>query len=344
MNCHLEHLPIFMYTHMFLTSRVWHKSEKMENYRKCTKMRKGMAVHTKKARQFLQSPFMGNHGGIGVGNYSYTSNTAIDKIDELTPEDLNLDPGQIMEKLEKQKANGTLYGVRLLNQKPVTKPKLKAAQQAINSDLFPFKVAECLPLMTDMCTESSIVTVKSIRLRMDMVPDLLKLVPNLKIIHYARNPRGILNSREKSFRRPKKVKTRNNTQENESKLAHLSNKAKLLCTRMLNDIQVRKELEKSYPNVIFYTQYELLASQPNATVSAIYDFLGQDPPQEVLDSMWIRTHDTHNNGPIGTKRSNATSTAYAWRTQMSPRELQVVSQQCKELDLELGYEKLKTGI
>ena len=113
---------------------------------------------------------------------------------------------------------------------------------------------------------------------------------------------------------------------------------------MLHDIKVRKELKKFYPNVIFSTQYEQLASQPNVTVSAIYEFLGQDPPKEVLDSMWIHTHDTRNNGVMGTKRVNATSTAYAWRTQMSPRELQVVSQQCKELDQELEYDKLKTGI
>ena len=121
-------------------------------------------------------------------------------------------------------------------------------------------------------------------------------------------------------------------------LAALPQKAKVLCNRMLYDIKVSKDLEKSYPNVILSTHYETLSSEPNATVSAIYDFLGMKPPQDVVENVWAHAHNTHNNGAIGTKRKNATNTAHAWRTQLSREVIQVISEQCGQLLQVAGYD------
>lgn len=103
-----------------------------------------------------------------------------DHIYELTPRDMQTNVTEIKRK------------IKLIHEN--TTGRQHHGSKSRRSD-YPFHISQCLPLMIQECNNSSIIAVKSIRFLLDFAIQLQKEMPHLHIIHYSRDPRGIINSR-----------------------------------------------------------------------------------------------------------------------------------------------------
>ena len=186
-------------------------------------------------------------------------------------------------------------------------------------------VRKCLPLLIGACRKSPIRVVKTIRLRMDMVPKLIDKVPDIKIIHQTRDPRGLLNSWWRMF---------HGKQPNEAETD-----SKLVCSWLSYDCRSLKKLSSSYPGVFFSTKFEELVSSPMKTVTRIYNsYLNLDIPESIYKWVWKSTHSTKDNGNMGTARKNSVNVATKWRAEMNLDFLNFTMGHCKKAIEEMGYD------
>ena len=122
-------------------------------------------------------------------------------------------------------------------------------------------VPNCAIRSSQTCKNKNIVAVKLIRENYEnLIPNLLKLHNNTYIIHYTRDPRGILLSRKKS---------------GSLSNGDMRSEAAKLCTRMYEDYLLKNELQKMYPHQIIDLKYEDLAQNPSAVVDWIYNKIGK---------------------------------------------------------------------
>lgn len=183
----------------------------------------------------------------------------------------------------------------------------------------------CLQQTTSACQQSSIRSVKTIRLSMDNMEELLRIAPDVKVIHYMRDPRGLAHSRMAA-----------------GLLSAVSNKhiredAKLYCHRVAHDLRLRQSLEKKYPNSFMQLLYEDLAEDPDAVSQKVYDFLGAPLPPEVNKWIYTSTHASENDGVYGTSRSDPRKTAFQWREKLTVGMVGTISVACTEMLNFLGY-------
>ena len=122
-------------------------------------------------------------------------------------------------------------------------------------------VKTCLPLLLKECQKRPIRASKILRGNMSSMADILKDFPKLKVIHLLRDPRGIIMSRKRTF---------------DGFIPNLDfgTQARLLCTKMREDIRQRRELAERYPGLTMEMTYERLARNPLKYVEAIYKFVG----------------------------------------------------------------------
>jgi hypothetical protein len=92
---------------------------------------------------------------------------------------------------------------------------------------------------------------------------LLDVLPNLKVVHLVRDPRGVVVSRMKhpSFR------------------GHASNnsvtkEAEFFCRDVERDLRLRKQLEVKYPGRILEVIYEKFVEDPLGYSRQVYDHIG----------------------------------------------------------------------
>ena len=179
------------------------------------------------------------------------------------------------------------------------------------------------------CGKSKIHANKFIRLSMKMVEEILKQDPGIFIIHYLRDPRGIVSSRMLGQNLQAYLTG--------DKYNH-AKEAKYLCKIMSADVKLRKKLQKQYPQNFFVTFYEDLAQNPYKVASDIYTFINQKLPNETLN--WIHKATNGIGGKFGmytTTRKNSSEAANAWRHTLNSSLLQEITSICRDLLLDLGY-------
>ena len=122
-------------------------------------------------------------------------------------------------------------------------------------------VSTCLPLLLEECRKRPIRASKILRGNMSSMADILKDFPKLKVIHLLRDPRGIILSRKRIFARS---------------IPNLDfrRQARLLCTKMHEDIRQRRGLAERYPGLTMEVTYERLTRNPLKYIEAIYNFVG----------------------------------------------------------------------
>ncbi|XP_064599608.1 carbohydrate sulfotransferase 1-like [Liolophura sinensis] len=155
--------------------------------------------------------------------------------------------------------------------------------------------SSCVDSLKQMCISAPVRIVKTIRLSMETVGRMLDDIPDLKVIHLIRDPRGQFGSGARHSKR--------NVQLFQHKV----------CNKVTNDVKTRLELEQRHPNSFLEVIYEDLAHNPQHTVQKMYDFLGLTLPPYVIQ--WIKestSAETDDNGYLATKRSNSTEAAYRW--------------------------------
>lgn len=169
------------------------------------------------------------------------------------------------------------------------------------------RMKPCAAILKATCLNSTFTVTKTVRVSMESVDTLMQRVPNLKVIHLFRDPRAVAKSRlsNKSF---KGINT----------LVNATYEAELYCSRLFEDIKIRRQLEQKYPKRFYQVVYDHFIRDPMANSRKIYDFLGLSMHDDVMQ--WLR------NGHNET-RQRATS----WRSKMSLAESDDIVRVCEPL-------------
>ena len=184
----------------------------------------------------------------------------------------------------------------------------------------------CFHLLQEACSSSPIMVSKAIRLESDLVEDVIDAIPDLKVIWYTRDPRGIISSR-KSF----------------GLTAGLSNKSMetesvVLCQKMRKDIKRMRELRQKFPNRIHFLRYEDLSTDVMTVLREIYDFVKIPLSKSLKKTFSNLFLSEKNTGGFGTARKNSTRTAYKWHKLLKPEVKDFITDQCEDVLRELKYD------
>ena len=200
--------------------------------------------------------------------------------------------------------------------------KMEPYRDCIGSDpkLVPGRISKCLPLLVSACLNSPIRVVKVIRLRMDLVGDLVRWIPNLRVIHYTRDPRAILYSRWSTTR--KKI--------------YKDWETRAVCTKMAFDLDTRVKLSSNHRSSFLQVRYEDLVSNPDVETRRMYEFIDVDQSETSKWLLWAM-HAHSDDGLTGTRRKDARKVAVKWKERLSTVDKLTINQTCHTLVHTLGY-------
>ena len=141
--------------------------------------------------------------------------------------------------------------------------------------LLPSAVACFMPeLMKRACQQFPIRLIKTVRLRVQFIEDLLQEPDlNLKVIVLVRDPRGVMRSRS-GMNWCENPVCINTTQ---------------VCEDLDNDVEYAWNLGQKYSNRIILIRYEDLSMQPYTTVDRMINFLDLPPQPDFIDS-YLESH------------------------------------------------------
>ena len=171
----------------------------------------------------------------------------------------------------------------------------------------------------DQCLKLKITAIKAIRMHLYLAERLWKLDPDIYIIHYVRDPRGTMRSRNA-------LKKYNN----------LTFEAERLCQRLSSNHQYGLKLARDFPTRFLQVRYEDLALNTTLFVNKLYSFLGANVPESLLNWLDKNTH-TKKGHTFGTSRMSA-ETATKWQSALGVREKEIINSVCSSELKQLGYE------
>ncbi|KAK3094115.1 hypothetical protein FSP39_024275 [Pinctada imbricata] len=182
----------------------------------------------------------------------------------------------------------------------------------------------CFLQTKEMCFRSRVRIIKTIRMSLRLTKKLFEKVPNLKIIHLIRDPRGVIGSRQHGD-----FMTKNN------KGLLLSGAE--ICQRYMKDIEAAHEIEAIWPNRIKRIYYEKLATNSFGTAKEMFEFLGIPLPVNI--QKWIHDHTSSksSNDYYGTHRSNTSNISQKWRKTLNKYTIKNIDKQCEQLYKITGY-------
>lgn len=185
------------------------------------------------------------------------------------------------------------------------------------------KIVEvCTKKMQDICISKN-VFIKTIRLTMEVVELLLDLIPDLKVIHLIRDPRGVMFSRHRG-------RVVNDT--------NFKTSAKSTCSRILMDIMRSYQLKLKYPHRIKTQLYEYLAENPLESLYDLHNFTNTTVVSSMKEYIYNHTMTgEHYRGYYSTTRGNSTMTSITWRMRMKWKDVRVVDKECQELYEHVGF-------
>ena len=175
---------------------------------------------------------------------------------------------------------------------------------------------QCELNMTQTCrTRYTATVVKTVRLRMSRVLEIMKRDPKVKVLHLVRDPRPVLLSRTKFFHiNPNKF--------------HMM--ATELCDSYKADISASKLLPKSRYRLF---RYEDIVLHPELSVKLMYNFTGLVLSTKALQQIIAKELSTNRR----TVSLNQTILSETWRSRMSLKDVNVFSKACEEVLSVLGY-------
>ena len=192
----------------------------------------------------------------------------------------------------------------------------------------------CIHHLYSQCSKSEAVTLKTIRLTMDSIQDILEKDPTVKVIYLLRDPRAIISSRLGSLMSgvTKFKSKRFDTDE------HVQHEAKMLCDKMRSDISKSQVLSKRCLNQIKEVRYEEIVQRPKETFKELYEFLQLDT-FEAIDKWFSASTYGHDGGKFDTRRVNSSATAFSWERKITFWRLKTIESVCQDV---ISYLGLKT--
>ncbi|XP_021362261.1 uncharacterized protein LOC110456049 isoform X2 [Mizuhopecten yessoensis] len=181
----------------------------------------------------------------------------------------------------------------------------------------------CITILRNQCHNATVRIVKTIRMKMESAIMLMKWLPELRIIHLLRDPRGKMAS-ELGARM--------------SAVLSFVGFATRTCEGITTDTRVTDYLRTLYPNRIRVLLYEKLATTPIETTKNIYNFLNMEFSNSTIGLVREFTQSGGSDDCTWcTKRTNSRSRAYLWRSTIDLGLVALIDRQCYFLYRKVGY-------
>ena len=193
------------------------------------------------------------------------------------------------------------------------------------SSMLAQKAKGCVTMLTQNCTRMSLRAVKTVRFQMNSVPTLLSTVPDMKVVHLIRNPRGILLSAKRQIQG-------SDNQEPIQWSNALSMQSTQLCKRLLLDIRARRAFESRNPDNFYQVLYEDLAMEPKHSIDILYQFLNVTAPENLYS--WV--DDNMESLDTGANKETGKN-SFAWKIDLNKAVNPGEDSVCSQLYDELGY-------
>ncbi|GFS07463.1 carbohydrate sulfotransferase 1-like [Elysia marginata] len=190
-------------------------------------------------------------------------------------------------------------------------------------------VKACVQSLTRICQQKKVRAVKIIRASMQEMHTLLYSDPSVKVIHLLRDPRAALRSQNSV---------------GEFKWQNIRQAASKICTRVWDDLQMARVLWRRFPGRILTLRYEDIVASPLEVTQQMYDFVGIDFTLDIRKFVWNSTYGgLPDDCNICTTRTNATATAYKWRTEPERiPQILLAQSECTNVMKVGGYKVLST--
>jgi hypothetical protein len=188
------------------------------------------------------------------------------------------------------------------------------------------QVSRCLPKATEVCQSSSLHVAKVLRLRFDELEELTFLYPNLKIVFFPRDPRGIAYSRAQTDL----VKNKRHR--------HYIEEARFVCMRMRSDLIKKNILVSRYPNKVLTVSYEYMARHPMEYAEQVFKHLGKTVPSGWKDFITANSKAKVEDGPFGMVRKDPLKTALSWKRRINRQGKLSMTKTCRSVLEELNYD------
>lgn len=179
-------------------------------------------------------------------------------------------------------------------------------------------IEKCLPRLIEKCGNASLRSIKFIRMSMEVAGQLLKIFPDIKIIHLTRDPRAMLDSQ-----------VRKNDMGSRYFDSFVQN-TNAMCMRMKHDLDLLHTLKKYHPLAFYSMQYENFVQSPITATGKLLDFLGLTFTDKMKNYVASKTI---------LAEKNSTERAAVWRHHISAQHLKVLDANCDQVYTDLGYIK-----
>ncbi|KAL4225447.1 hypothetical protein ACF0H5_016137 [Mactra antiquata] len=188
----------------------------------------------------------------------------------------------------------------------------------------------CARQLQAACENSPFRILKTIRLLLSDVRNLLEDLPNLKIIHLVRDPRATLYSQSLLGRCSQKEGGRNGC-------------TSKFCKRVELDVLEEERLLKKYPGRIMPVFYQDIAKEPLKTTQKLYDFIGAKFTQEAQEYVYnITMAGNPDDCSICTTRSNSSEHIDTWKVKMDPTFQEIVNDRCNYIIQRYNFDNRPT--
>ena len=185
-------------------------------------------------------------------------------------------------------------------------------------------IHKCIIKATDPCNEADIIAMKTVRVTMDTVEELIRRDPSIYVIHYLRDPRATVLSKKETSGSFWSLYGSSN----------LIKEAQILCDRMLANAKLAARLELLYPGSFQTIFYEDLAVNTNQTLHKIYKFI--DKPVSEKVEMWLKDNTMSNKFNLQTSRVSS-GIVKRWMEKVSYKSVMEINNHCNKLFKELNF-------
>ena len=183
-------------------------------------------------------------------------------------------------------------------------------------------IDKCLSRCEQSCETSKYIAVKSIRISMKAMSEIITNYPSLKIIHLIRDPRATMYAQ---------------SQFGVIHMKQLDRDASIFCSRVQADVEEAEKISARAGKRVIRILYEDLAKDPIKTAQEIYRFIGEKFSSAVKDFVIKLTQSgLPENGVSGVIRPNSEEHVYKWRTLIRYHSVKTIDEKCRHLYRKLG--------
>ena len=179
---------------------------------------------------------------------------------------------------------------------------------------------KCINYFLDACESRLVRSAKTVRATMASMEHLLRDIPNFRVIHLIRDPRGAILSRKEfdssargSFSRGQDL---------------MAKEAMLYCRTVVRDVRMRKRLEVEFPGRIYPIIYDDLVKDPLTYTENIYRFLNTSIHEKTLS--WVIDNTS--------KKKNSSNIASRWQDTLTFKKYRDIMANCREFFEEIKYD------